>query len=38
VAPDSELTDAIKVLARAHQNLVWTRQRQSNALRDALRE
>jgi transposase len=38
VATDSELAGAIKVLARAHQNLVWTRQRQTNALRDALRE
>jgi transposase len=38
VAPDSELHGAIKVLARAHQNLVWTRQRQVNALRSALRE
>jgi transposase len=38
VAPDSELLGAIKVLARAHQNLIWTRQRQLNALRSALRE
>jgi len=38
VAPDSELHGAIKVLARSHQNLVWTRQRQTNALRSALRE
>lgn len=38
VAPDSELHGAIKVLARAHQNLIWTRQRQVNALRSALRE
>jgi transposase len=38
VAPDSELAGAIKVLARAHQNLIWTRQRQTNALRNALRE
>lgn len=37
-APDSELLGAIKVLARAHQNLIWTRQRQLNALRSALRE
>jgi transposase len=38
VAPDSELAGAIKVLARAHQSLIWTRQRQLNALRNALRE
>ena len=38
VAADSELAGAIKVLARAHQNLIWTRQRQTNALRNALRE
>jgi transposase len=38
VAPDSELLGAIKILARAHQSLIWTRQRQVNALRSALRE
>jgi transposase len=38
VAGDSELVDAVRVLARAHQNLVWARQRQVNALRSALRE
>ena len=38
VAPDSELHGAIKVLARSHQNLIWARQRQLNALRSALRE
>ncbi len=38
VAGDSELADAIKVLARAHRNLIWTRQRQVNQLRSALRE
>jgi transposase len=38
VAPDSELLEAIKVLARAHQSLIWTRGRQLNALRSALRE
>ena len=38
VAGDSPLAEAIKVLARAHQNLVWTRQRHVNALRSALRE
>jgi transposase len=38
VAADSQLLEAIKVLARSHQNLIWTRQRQLNALRSALRE
>jgi transposase len=38
VAGDSELGDAVKVLARAHQNLIWTRGRQLNQLRSALRE
>jgi transposase len=36
--PDSPLAQQLKVLARAHQNLVWTRQRQANALRSMLRE
>ncbi len=38
VAGDSELADAVKVLARAHQSLIWSRQRQLNQLRNALRE
>lgn len=38
VAGDSELADAVKVLARAHQSAIWSRQRQVNALRSALRE
>lgn len=38
VAGDSELVDAVKVLARAHQSLIWTRQRQVNQLRSTLRE
>jgi transposase len=38
VAGDSELAEAIKILARAHQSLVWTRQRQLNQLRSLLRE
>jgi hypothetical protein len=38
VAGDSPLAEAVKVLARAHQNLVWSRQRHVNALRSALRE
>ncbi len=38
VAGDSDLAEAIKVLARAHQSLVWARQRQVNQLRNTLRE
>lgn len=35
---DSNQVEAIKVLARAHQNLIWTRTRQVSALRMALLE
>ena len=38
VAGDSELAEAVKLLARAHQNLIWVRQRQLNTLRSTLRE
>lgn len=38
VAGDSDLAEAVKVLARAHQTMIWTRQRQSNQLRSTLRE
>ena len=38
LAGDSLEAEAIKVLARAHQNLIWTRTRHTNALRSALRE
>ena len=38
IAGDSELAEAVKALARAHQNLIWTRQRQSGQLRSTLRE
>jgi transposase len=38
IAGDSELVEAVKVLARAHQSMIWTRQRQLNALRSTLRE
>jgi Transposase/Transposase IS116/IS110/IS902 family len=38
VAGDSELADAVKILARAHQSMIWTRRRQANQLRSALRE
>jgi hypothetical protein len=37
VAGDSGLVEVVKVLARAHQQLVWARQRQANILRSALR-
>jgi transposase len=38
LAGDSEQVSAIRVLARAHQGLVWARQRQVNGLRSALRD
>jgi hypothetical protein len=38
IAGDSDLAEAVKVLARAHQNLIWSRQRQLNQLRSTLRE
>ena len=38
IAGDSPDAEAIKVLARAHQNLIWTRNRHTNGLRSALRE
>ena len=38
VTGDSELAEAIKVLARAHQSMIWSRGRQSNFLRSTLRE
>ena len=38
VAGDSDLGEAVKVLARSHQSMIWTRQRQANQLRAALRE
>jgi transposase len=38
IAGDSELGEAIKVLARAHQSMIWTRRRQTNQLRSTLRE
>ena len=38
IAGDSDLAEAIKILARAHQSLIWTRQRQLNQLRSTLRE
>jgi transposase len=38
IAGDSDLAEAVKVLARAQQNLLWARQRHINQLRSALRE
>jgi transposase len=38
VAGDSDLAEGVKVLARAHQNLIWERTRHTNRLRSALRE
>ncbi|MFD7007564.1 IS110 family transposase [Rhodococcus jostii] len=38
IAGDSPDVEAIKVLAQGHQNLIWSRTRQTNALRSALRE
>lgn len=37
-AGDSELSEAVKALARTHQTMIWTRQRQTNQLRSMLRE
>lgn len=38
VAGNSADVEAVKVLARAHQNLIWTRTQHTNALRSALGE
>jgi transposase len=38
IAGDSELAEALKVLARAHQSMGWTRGQQANQLRSTLRE
>jgi hypothetical protein len=35
---DSSLVEGVKILARAHQTAIWSRQRQLNALRSSLRE
>ncbi len=35
---DSQNAEAVKILARAHQSAVWTRQREANALRNALKD
>ena len=38
VASDSDTVQAVKVLARAHQSMIWARGRQTNGLRSTLRE
>jgi len=38
IAGDSDSAEAVKILARAHQSMIWTRQRQTNQLRSTLRE
>lgn len=38
VAGDTGEVEAVKVLARAHQNLIWEKKRHANRLRSALRE
>jgi transposase len=38
IAGDSGQAEAIKVLARAHQSLIWARTRHTNGLRSVLRE
>ncbi|HEY6478450.1 MAG TPA: IS110 family transposase [Streptosporangiaceae bacterium] len=37
-AGDSDLAEAVKVLARAHQSMIWSRRQQASRLRSALRE
>lgn len=38
VAGDSAIAEHVKVAARAHQSMIWSRQRQVNLLRSTLRE
>jgi hypothetical protein len=38
IAGDSALAEHVKIVARAHQSMVWSRQRQTNSLRSMLRE
>jgi Transposase/Transposase IS116/IS110/IS902 family len=38
VAGDSDGAEAIRIMARGHQNLIWTRNRHTNALRNSLLE
>ncbi|HUV57668.1 MAG TPA: IS110 family transposase [Acidimicrobiales bacterium] len=37
-AGDTEGAEALKILARAHQSAIWARQREANALRNALKD
>ena len=37
-AGDSTIAQAVKIAARAHQNMIWMRQRSTNTLRSLLRE
>ena len=38
IAGDSDLAEAVKILARAHQSMIWTRQRHTNQIRSTFRE
>jgi hypothetical protein len=38
VSGDSQIAEHVKVVARAHQSMIWSRQRQVNTLRSMLRE
>jgi transposase len=38
IAGDSAVAEHVKVLARTHQTMIWSRQRQTNTLRSMLRE
>jgi transposase len=38
IAGDSAIAEHLKIVARAHQSMVWSRQRQTNTLRSMLRE
>jgi hypothetical protein len=38
ISGDSDLAEAVKVLARAHQSMIWTRTRHTNQIRSTLRE
>jgi transposase len=38
IAGDSTVAEHVKILARTHQTLIWSRQRQANTLRSLLRE
>jgi Transposase/Transposase IS116/IS110/IS902 family len=38
IAGDTALAEHVKIVARAHQSMVWSRQRQTNSLRSMLRE